>query len=520
MVNQLFAALKKLNIKASKSYFKAIYEGHPEFPALLAITDSLSVVGVKHSFVKYNEELHADSYENNILAFIPAEGGKFEYLDKVADNSIADNWEGIALVIDKNQDKESDPIHKRYKENSILQSVASYIILSFVVALISITIFDISDPFSKIYYLLSVGGVTVSLAILYKEIGFKNKMLDSFCTGQTSDCDDVLKSQYSFAFKNIKWADLIFSYFFTQVLLITYIQFYGSSINNSIVLLGLISGASMTIVLASIYVQKIILGTWCRLCLMVSATIASQSLIFLFFFSINSTIEIDVSILIIFLLLFVFTFVLEVKIKRILIENVGNKLKLNSFKKVILPGKVFDSILSHQPSISGYLNESTFVLGNVNAPIRLTVASNLYCDHCRTHFFQLVSLLNKYGDKFSVEFRFILNSIDVGVYPNTNEYLFQYIYENSNQSKFQDLLLEVLTSWYSNMDMEIFKKSHIIKDVACLKSRSMVKNHFDWFSEYGIRKTPISYFNGFKLPAIVDSSMLQILILDLYNIKS
>lgn len=519
MLNKLFKVLKGLKFNIDKSYFKSIYQSHPEYPGLLAISDALTAVGVSHVVLKQNlDQISIKDRQYNTLAFIPVQGGKFDYIDSVLKNQeLLNKWEGVTFEFSKKEKIEfKDLLHEDYKDKTLVENFSFLVLLVILSTALVYTILDLKSLYERLYFISSIFGLVVASAILYKEIGFKNETLDSFCTGgDNTDCENVLKSKYSYAIKSIKWSDLIFSYFLTQIIWIIYSQFHSHAVPNEIGLFSLFSTASLLFVFLSIYAQNFILQTWCRLCLLISATIVMQSSIYIYLQRSDVRVHFDLSYTLILIILFAFILFAEVIIKSLLKENVSNKLSIYNIKRVILRFDVFDRIVARQEFSKESLDDTGFLLGNTNATIKLTVASNLYCNHCKTHFFQLLNLLEKHGDKFCIEFRFILNSIDVNSDPNTNEYIYQFLLENTNEFNKQEVLLSTLSDWYKDMDLNTFKKKYKVKEVSCSDSKRLVLNQFEWFNQYQITNTPTTFLNGYKLPAVFDIFALEIVLPDL-----
>lgn len=115
--------------------------------------------------------------------------------------------------------------------------------------------------------LFCLGGLTVSILLMQKSLGFANKKADRFCgTLEKGGCDEILKLKASTFFGIVRWSDVGFTYFsVTLAILLLRPQYTGY--------LAIFNACCLPFTCWSIWYQRFRAHHWCTMCVAVQATL-------------------------------------------------------------------------------------------------------------------------------------------------------------------------------------------------------------------------------------------------------
>jgi len=501
--------LEANNVKVNSAYLKDAITTHPDYPALTALTDFLESGGMAYDAVKADASyIHEFNYP--LLAHIKQTGN--EYLNLINDasvwdkeKSITENWSGIALYSAKGatwQNEENDTAQKAEQKNKYI--AAAFVIAGLALFIGSVFIQLRDDIFLKdvistsIFGLLSLAALVISIAALGTELGYQSKLVKQVCgTVGNGGCEKVLGSKFAKGFAGITPADASVLYFAAQFILYLVGCFYYPILTNIIT----IAFAGILVAAWSIYTQAIKLKEWCALCLCIVAILVGQIIIAAIILqagnapSFTNVFLYPTSYLPLPITLLLIT-IIYLPIKQLIKTNTKNKLELTSFKKWKTDASLFMAQWEKEPSCDNTIWENDLLIGNADAPIRITVACNPYCGPCARAHVELDNLVEKYKEKVCVQVRLLCNAANM---EDKRTIAVNAILQQAQILKNGIELKEMLSDWFEWMDYEKWKEKWELKDE--LNVSKVIMKHETWMNKTGITHTPTFFINRKKLPS-------------------
>jgi protein-disulfide isomerase len=161
--------------------------------------------------------------------------------------------------------------------------------------------------------------------------------------------------------------------------------------------------------------------------------------------------------------------------------------------------EVFTSLLFKQRQADVTPLEHDFLIGSPDAPVKLTMAVNLFCGPCKNELEQAMELLNIYPGQVSLSLRF-LKSGDKG--KSSGLLLQTWMLQLRTRSNGLPDGQELIEMWYETMDTKSFAASHPVNGTLSDKETdAYLQAHYEWVKDAGITKTPTTFMNGYELPA-------------------
>jgi uncharacterized membrane protein len=489
--------LTATGIKTNAAYTKEAITTHPDYPAMTAITDFLESGGMEYDAVQADAS-YINEFNYPLLAHIKQPGN--EYLHLVNDVSmwdkekaITENWSGIALYATKNatwHNEENDAAEKLAQKNKYIAT--AFVIAGLVLFIGSIFIF--SNAAINVFGLLSLAGLAISIAALGTELGYQSKLVKQVCgTVGNGGCEKVLGSKFAKGFAGVTPADASVLYFAAQFIL----YLIGCFHNPILAGITTIAFTGVAVAAWSIYTQAVKLKEWCALCLCIVAVLLGQIVI--------AFIEFDAASFAVFepYLFFAIAIALltiaYLPIKQLIKINSKNKQELASFKKWKTDASLFMAQWEKEPSCDNTIWENDLLIGNANAPIRITVACNPYCAPCAAAHKKLDELLEKHPNKIVVQVRLLCNAVSA---EDSRTVAVKAILRQAQITESNTELQHMLTDWFEWMNYEKWNlkwKTNNSMDV----SKVLLK-HEIWNNVAGITHTPTFFVNGRKLPGRYD----------------
>ncbi len=492
--------LSSTGIKINADYAKDAITTHPDYPALTALTDFLESGGMAYDAVQADASyIHEFNYP--LLAHIKQPGNEYLHLINDAsiwdkEKSITENWSGIALYATKGatwHHEENDSAIEAEQKNK-------YIAASFVLAgvlLFAASAFIYTNAAINIFGLLSFAGLTISIAALGTELGYQSKLVKQVCgTVSNGGCEKVLGSKFAKGFAGITPADVSVIYFAAQFILYLVGCFYYPIFTGIIT----IAFAGIAVAAWSIYTQAVKIKEWCALCLCIVAVLLGQIIIASYFqfnngltgITPNSQLLIPLTVFAVTLSLL--TLIYQ-PIKQLIKTNSKNKQELTSFKKWKTDASLFLEQWKTQPICDNTVWENDLVIGNADAPIRITVACNPYCRPCASAHVELDKLVEKFPDKICVQVRLLCNAANM---EDKRTIAVNAILQQVGVLKNKNEIKQMLSDWFEWMNMDKWITKWKTDSITTLNHA--LRKHEDWNDETGITHTPTFFVNGKKLP--------------------
>lgn len=478
--------LKNNNYNSLIGVVKDNWLSHPNYPSLLALTDSLTTSNVENfaiqiPFKHFEElpkvfitELEKDSKEfyflekNDLIIKITNEKGSSSFF-KLED--LANIWTGIVLIIEENEEKR---IVKTSSNIVLPIGLLFFGILSVVTNNLNF--------FSSLYLLLSLIGVFISFEIV-KTYFKENDVAESkFCSANKEfSCNTTIKSK-KYAFSNyVEFVDLPIVFFgFTTLGSIFSIV----SINT----IGLLSSLSLPIVVYSIYIQKKVLKKWCVLCLLISLTLIVNSIFYWY-------LQLDFKFISFLEILFLGTIAVTwIFVKKLLITKEENKKTINQLLRFKRNEDVFKAISSDIIDSEEFLTLPKITFGNTNASNTITLFLSPSCPHCHTAFKKALEILEKHEEKIKLEIAYNLNFNNI-----ENQYLeiAKTTMQLFNENK--DYKLAIIDWHIKKMNLEEWiEKWKQNEDFT--RENEQLEKQFQWCLKNKFNYAPVKIFNSKLMP--------------------
>jgi uncharacterized membrane protein len=500
MINLTAKYLKQTNHTSKLKDFENAFYSHPNYPSLLATTDSLTQLNIENIAAKV-PFAHLNQLPDSFITFLKIEKEDYYLVKKNGTNFSIENekevnrnlsteelekyWTGVILVIEENDEKEIN--YTVEKSNYIVFS------LLMIVALSSIYFNNLAS--TQVIFLIITGiGIFVSLEIL-KTYFNENKQSESkFCSiNQNFSCNSIINSKnYAFS-KYVEFVDLPIVFFSTAF----FSQILGF---NSFNIFGFASLVSFPFILYSVYLQKFVLKNWCLLCLFAAFLIIGLGVLFLLK---NENLIFGNENLFSVLMLSIFLGAGWFFIKKQLLAAKSNLYQLNNLLRFKRKEEVFTKTSKPIENKEQFKSLEKIVIGHKNAKNTITLFLSPSCPHCHTAYKNAIELYKKHKRELKIELCFNLNSKNTD-----NPYLIVYktiLFLYNTQHKDYQIALE---DWHIKKLSLGEWKSKWFNEQDFNRENNQIEKHYQWCLDADLNHTPIKIFNGLFLPDIYEINEL------------
>lgn len=496
MISLLVKYLKTKNFHSQINAFQYAFYSHPNYPSLLAVTDSLEQQKIENVAARV-PFIHTNQLPNRFITQLKRDNVDYYLVTKIENDFVIENekgvktiinsdalekiWSGIVLLIEENENA--------VVEHSLTKSTFKFSSILLLITFISVFKYDLNITYI-VFLFLSGFGLYISVEIL-KTYFKENKNNESkFCSVNKSfSCYSIINSKdYAFS-KYVEFADLpiVFfaSAFFSQILGLKVFEYF-----------GWVSLFSFPFLVYSIYLQKNVLKKWCLLCLIISLLITSIGVLFLINFKNNTYSKHDLISLLFILLLFLSAWFL---IKKVLIKSKSNLHKLNSLLRFKRNPDVFAKISAPIASRDQFELIDKIVIGNKKAKNTLRLFLSPICPHCHTAFKKSKELQLKYSEKLKLEvcFNVNINNLD-------NPYLVVYktiIYLYNAQNDDYKIALD---DWHDrNLSISEWENKWGVEN-NFVQENEQIEKQYQWCLYNDLNYAPIKIFNNRILPDVYE----------------
>lgn len=506
-IDFIFRYLNKERIKIDKDEFNLQFNSHPDYPSLLAISDTLRFFNVRNAAIKVETSEIAllpnrfiarlRDKEDQYLTFVEKKGDAYLYAaSDDRDNTItADEFKTLFgnIVLLAENEEGSEQIKKR-KTNLPL-------VFPFLIVLALVLYTNFQSYWSYLFYVFPIAGLLLCILASRELFNVNSTLFNKFCAiTDTYDCNTVITSSKWKILDKINFSDLGITFFVFQLISLLAVSFsldYAEYFFIQYVLLLI----SVPINLTSLYYQRFVEKKWCLICLSIIGILVLEFSYILIF---NNLSDYSISYAEILKYIFLYLSVLTIwfPLKRILKKLVKLKeeeLKYYRFKKNY---QAFKNNLVSELKYDLPINPIT--LESKNSLLHITLITNPYCGSCAAAHKILHDIIEK--DKgenisFSVIFNYDEKHFDAAT---------KLLLGNIVNSKLiSDVLFKkAIEDWfkYKNIPkwMQVYGKS--LDDTI---TDSILKTHKDWCNENDIYFTPCVLINGYEYPSIYEISDLS-----------
>lgn len=496
MIQLIIKYLKKVNHFTKLENFENSFYSHPNYPSLLAITDSLTQIEIEN--IAANVPFtHIDQLPNNFIAFLRIEKQDYYLLTKVNHQFLIENekktkkilkkeelegyWTDLVLVVEENDEKQ----HSFFTEKSTL--IVPFLLLF----LSSITLFFNHLNISQILFLVLNGiGIFISIEILKTYFKQGQQKESKFCSlNESFSCNSIIQTKNYVFSKYVEFVDLpivFFSiFFFSQIL-----DFH------TLFIAGILSLLSIPFLTYSIYLQKFVLKKWCLLCLLIAFLMVGLGVLFVFNYAFLTFQKQDIFTI----LLLTITFSIAwFYIKKQLLEAKNNNQKLQNLLRFKRKEEIFTKIANPIVHKDNFETLEKIVIGNVNAKNTITLFLSPSCPHCHTAYKNAISLVEKYEEQLNLSVCFNVNINNAN---NPNLIVYKTILSLYNSQNKEYML--ALEDWHiKKQSLDDWKKNWFFEN-DFTKENNQIEKQYQWCLDANLNHTPIKIFNGFIIPDIYE----------------
>lgn len=492
------------NFKDKKHEFEDLFQSHPDYPSVFAITDTFDLLSIENAAVRVQKEQLIELpnsflavYKHNVVLVSKNENtihieSENERKKTLSFDDFCLDWEGIVIIIEPNESS----------KNEGLKTNLNWLYYGFsVLALVVVSSFYKSFSLSDIVLLItSILGLIFSIFIVQEKLGVKNEMVSKFCNmNSNASCDSVISSDKGKINKWVNFSDLPVLFFGINLL-----SLFNSNSSSSII--TFLSFLSLPVIAYSIWVQKWQLKKWCLLCLAISFLIILQSVVWIFTKQpfVYSTASLFSYL---FSIILVTTFWLGVR--PVLTGKLNAEKEAGKLKKFKRNYNVLNYLSKDVPVLSGLEKLDAIRFGNTDADVKLLIVLSPSCGYCHVAFAEALELLNKYPDKISLNILFNLN-------PENNDNPYKTVVERLLEINYtnQNLILESISDWHiKKIGLDKWLEKWSISSVN-MKVNHQIELQYDWCRENQFNYTPVKIVNNKIFPNEYEISELKYFLSD------
>jgi glutaredoxin len=512
--NCLFHYLEKEEILIDQPEFLFQIQSHPNYPSLLAISDTLSFFNIDNiaARVQFTE---IDNMPNRFITLLSETLGKSQlYFIEKKDNSyfstkdkktieisketLESRWDNIVLLAEKNETEQTTK-----KKKKQWQWVLYSLCIAFFTTAISLFGSNL-QVFS--FFTFPTIGILFSVAALKDLFGTESKLINNFCNISTStSCATIVNSDKWKIFKLINFSDLSMLFFTSQFLLL-----FTSILTGELIAFFSIQKItlliSLPVILASLYYQRNIEKKWCPICLAIIGVLLFE-IIYLLYFHKESLIISSKSLILFGLVSSIMASVWPA-LKNIFTQQ--KELKEFQFKanRFLRNYEIFKNTLLTKGKIE--LPHSPLILGNRESKTQITIITNPFCGYCKETHEILEKTLEKHYNSLQVK---IIIKTDIETQSAENKKVFTSlmgIYFKDGETQFR----KALNHWFqiknANNWIQLFQKEVDIEEV-----EAIYNSQNDWCTENDFSYTPAIFINGYEYPKVYERANLEFFINEL-----
>ena len=145
-----------------------------------------------------------------------------------------------------------------------------------------------------------------------------------------------------------------------------------------------------------------------------------------------------------------------------------------------------------------------FVLGNIYAPLTLTIFTNPYCAPCAVTHEAIENLLLHFQEDIKIIVRFAVHPhLAHARNPIVKHLLYLYKYEG------QEKATEALTAWYAQSKKEYISWAKLFSATLGEGINEILEEHLAWGRSADIESTPTIFVEGYQLTSPYQISDLK-----------
>lgn len=513
LIKPLFKYLDSENIQIDKNEFEYQLNSHPDYPSLLAISDTLSFFNISNAAFRISFEnigqlpdrfmASIKRGKEQIISFVEKKENSFFYSDngnrnhsKLTEHELKLVWDEIVLLAESSEDNLTVKKKMIFKKGLVIPFIIfSAVLLYFIIPSLQIGLF----------YVFPLLGFFLSIVALKDLFNSKNELFDKFCNiAANTSCESVLKSTKWTVLEKFNFSDLGIIFFSSQIVALTLFSLKFAIIGFFQLQLILLF-CSIPVMGLSIYYQAYVKRKWCPICLTIIGVIIAELIFVLSITDISISAIGGIEIVI---LGFVFTLVGSswFQLKRNL-EHLKRlkifEMKANRFKRNY---SIFRKMLKSSPKFDMPISPIKF--GNPESPLQISIVTSPFCGYCKEPHYMLKSILDKYENELGVSIFYNVNPKNKRLIDFSTRLIFL------ATTKGQDEYYRAMDFWYQVNDDSIWNSKYMANTDTSEIEKLLDLQH-PWFAENDINFTPCIFLNGIRFPKEYELNELPHFIPDL-----
>lgn len=516
--NYIFQYLEKENILVDKSEFLFQIQSHPDYPSVLAITDTLNFFNIQNGVIRVNTSeigllpnryvtfLNDEKY-NSQLYYIEKKGATYFYTQhkkaiEISESILKSKWNGIVLLAETVETENTLSI----RENNLFWILPSLCLTLF----LSLLFLFEQNLETKLFFIFPIMGILFSVAALKNLFGNKSELINSFCNiSASTSCSTIIDSNKWKIFEFIDLSSLSIV-FYTSQLVALFVFILSNNITDFFYIQKILIFSSIPIVFLSVYYQKFIEKKWCPICLVIVSILVLELVFLLVLQENNLTISLKSLVLFGFVfsaIAFIWTLLKTAFIKQKTLKEFqfeGNRFMRNY--------EVFKNSLISKDKME--LPYSPIILGNKESNTEIAIITSPFCGHCKNAH----EILDKIviANKKNLKIKIIINA-DIDNVSSERKNLFRSLM-SIYLEKGEEFFLEALHFWFNHKNLEDWIKIYGSASID-EKIDSIYKLQNQWCITNNLYLTPTIFINGYRYPRTYKRENLEFFVNELLDDK-
>lgn len=491
-----------LNVKYTPSYADKLYHEHPYKYSLFGLSKMLSEYQIESAGLRMsNKEEGIKTLEAPIIAHTGDEFVTVYHKDEhrisyiwedkqinLAIDKFIEIWSGVVLIAEPDE-QSAEPDYRQNQRKEWLNKVQIsllMLLMSGVLLFAYITKGLFTNLGVSLSVLINLMGVYVCLLLILKQMHVQSHYADKLCSlFKKSDCNNILESKDAKLWGVIGWSEIGLSYFVSNLLIVLWFPQFMSY-------LALIGCCTLVFSIWSVWYQKVKVGQWCPLCLIVQLLFWLLFFVNLFFGFIQLPSFAPEQLFVVACL-----FLIPILCINLIYPKLERERKIQNFiqetNSLKMRDEVISALLRKQPFHEVTQSDTKIVFGNPEANIQLTILTNPHCEPCGVMHQRVEELLHKVGDKVSVQY--IFSSFNEELEISSKHLIAVYLNTSIDESK------KAYADWFKSGK---YRKEDFFKRYPQNVEAPLVETEFEhhkaWKEAVGLAATPTLLVNGYVLP--------------------
>ncbi len=396
--NLFLQACEELHIPHTQSFTNRTFNEHPYKYTLFGLSRMLEEYGVETCGVRFSDK---EAAMNDLKTpFVAQVSGDLALVTRIADDAVTYRWydhdmhvareqflglwSGVALIVAPDEHS-GEPHYAEHRRNQQIYNVKKCGAIGSIAILLGMAIVIRHSLFVIHHYslcILNLIGLHLCYLLLLRQLKVASSTADRLCNLlKHSTCTDILDTPASKAAYGISWSEMGSAYFGVNTLVLVFFP-------RALPVLALFALGAVGYAAWSLWYQRFRAHSWCSLCLLVQAVFILQAITY-FFYILHSKCNLEgnfhFSLFILHFSLLALSYLaatLTLHLSLPIISKARQAEQWRSdFRNFKLREEVFEAILSKEKHYDAEAS-SSILFGDPNAPYRLTILTNPYCNPC------------------------------------------------------------------------------------------------------------------------------------------